>query len=84
VSTNFIEFCKRFIDKLNTWHWQQPFTKKDLNFCKTTNSIHYYDSIVVFEKRPEAEKPLCEEKRELNSGNRIWDDNKDWENNQIK
>ena len=47
-SKSFIEFSKNFIDKLHAWH-----TKKISidSFVKTTHSLHFYDSILVLEKR---------------------------------
>ena len=47
-SRSFIEFSKNFIDKLHAWH-----TKKVPvdNFTRSTHSLHFYDSILVLEKR---------------------------------
>jgi hypothetical protein len=53
---SFIEYCKGLIDQLNAWHSQQRELKVN-EFTKTTHSIHFYDSIVVFEKR-KIEKPF--------------------------
>jgi hypothetical protein len=47
-SGSFIELCKQLIDQLHA-HW----TREDLNqtmFNRTTLSMHFYDSIIVFEK----------------------------------
>lgn len=79
-NNTFIEFTKKLIDKLNVWHWQEEFTSNDLLFCKNTDSIHYYDSIIVFERRKETNKPQCEIKSPIKEDNRIWDDNKNWKN----
>lgn len=79
-----VEFTKKLIDKLNIWHWRQPFMNDDLTFCKTTDSIHYYDSVIVIEKRPAAEKPICERKEPAGNGGRVWDDNRDWLHNLLK
>jgi hypothetical protein len=78
VSGSFVDFTKKLVDRLNVWHWQEAFTVSDLAFCKTTDSIHYYDSIVVLEKRPITDKPICECKGPAGSDARIWDDNADW------
>jgi hypothetical protein len=46
----FIEYSKSFIDSLNAFHSEQsslPVTE----FTKSVNSLHYYDSILVIEKR---------------------------------
>jgi hypothetical protein len=47
-SRSFIEFSKNFIDKLHAWH-----TKKVPvdSFTRGTHSLHFYDSILVLEKR---------------------------------
>ena len=52
---SFIEYSKNFIDYLNAWHSK---TKKLVvtNFTRTTESLHYYDGILVIEKKP-IEKP---------------------------
>jgi hypothetical protein len=47
---SFIEFCKGLIDELNAWHSQQKKLKVS-TFSRSTHSMHFYDSIVVFEKR---------------------------------
>jgi len=51
----FIEYSKRLIDQLNAWHSHRP--KKFIvdDFTRTSHSMHYYDSILVIEKRPLAE-----------------------------
>ena len=51
----FIEYSKDFIDMLNAYHSEQR--KFNINkFTKSVNSIHYYDSVLVIEKR-ERRKP---------------------------
>lgn len=48
---SFIEYSKNFIDQLNAYHSVEkslPVT----SFTRSVNSVHYYDSIVVVEKRP--------------------------------
>ena len=51
----FIEYSKNFIDMLNAFHSEQRCYKIS-NFTKSVNSIHFYDSILVIEKR-ERRKP---------------------------
>ena len=51
----FIEYSKNFIDMLNAFHSEQSKLKVN-NFTKSVNSIHYYDSVLVIEKR-KREKP---------------------------
>ena len=46
----FIEYSKNFIDMLNGFHSEQSKYKIN-NFTKSVNSIHYYDSVLVIEKR---------------------------------
>lgn len=46
----FIEYSKTFIDYINAWHNRtQQLTVS--NFTKTVHSLHYYDSVLVIEKR---------------------------------
>jgi len=54
----FVEYSKDFIDHLNAYHSEQsslPITE----FTKSVDSIHYYDSILVLEKR-QKEAPFAE------------------------
>lgn len=51
---SFIEFSKNFIDKLHAWH--TPKVSVD-EVTKSTHSLHYYDSMLVIEKR-KMEKPF--------------------------
>jgi hypothetical protein len=44
----FIEKCKTLIDELNAVHTRGKLLETD--FSKTTLSMHFYDSVVVFEK----------------------------------
>jgi len=46
----FIEYTKNFIDYLNAFHSRQKKLKVN-SFTKTVDSIHYYDSVIVIEKR---------------------------------
>ena len=50
----FIEYSKRFIDMINFYHIRNYSSEEELIKSKkirqTTNSIHYYDSIIVLEK----------------------------------
>lgn len=55
---SFIEYSKNFIDFLHGYHSEQSSLKVD-SFTSSVNSIHYYDSIVVVEKR-KREKPHSE------------------------
>jgi hypothetical protein len=46
----FIEYSKRFIDGIHAWHSQSRALKVD-GFTRSAHSLHYYDSILVIEKR---------------------------------
>lgn len=52
----FIEYSKNFIDYIHAWHSKQADRLKVSEFTRTVHSLHYYDSILVIEKRP-VEKP---------------------------
>lgn len=54
----FIEYSKNFIDSINAYHSHQKKLKVD-EFTKSVNSIHYYDSIIVIEKKTK-QKPYHE------------------------
>lgn len=49
---SFIEYSKHFIDALHAWHSRQPRRFKVTDFTRSVHSLHYYDSILVIEKRP--------------------------------
>jgi hypothetical protein len=51
----FIEYSKNFIDYINAYHSRQRKLKIS-NFTQSVDSLHYYDSILVIEKR-KIEKP---------------------------
>lgn len=51
----FIEYTKHWIDSLNAYHSQQKNFHKT-KFTKSVDSIHYYDSVIILEKR-NREKP---------------------------
>jgi limonene-1,2-epoxide hydrolase len=51
----FMEYSKQFIDEINAWHSHEPNKFQVTDFTKTVQSLHYYDSILVVEKRPMTE-----------------------------
>jgi len=51
----FIEYSKQFIDYINAWHSESN-RLSVTGFTKSVDSLHYYNSILVIEKRP-IEKP---------------------------
>lgn len=52
----FIEFSKRMIDHLYAWHSQSRNLGVN-DFTVSTNAIHFYDSMVFFEKK-QRQKPI--------------------------
>ncbi len=54
----FIEYSKNFIDDINAYHSEQKSFKVN-EITKTVDSIHYYDSIVVLEKKSHNEPPFA-------------------------
>lgn len=52
----FIELSKNFIDQLHTWYSTDPAHQHDY-ITQTAYGIHYYDSILVIEKR-EIKEPM--------------------------
>ncbi len=49
---SFIEYSKNLIDQLHGWHSRQPEQLSVSDFTRSAHSLHYYDSILVIEKRP--------------------------------
>lgn len=47
---SFIEFAKQLVDQLNAWHTRDPNSFVPNEFTQRTRSIHFYDSVVIFEK----------------------------------
>jgi Methyltransferase domain len=47
----FIEYSKALIDRLHGWHSIDPRLAAD-EFTRGTFALHYYDSVLVVEKRP--------------------------------
>jgi cephalosporin hydroxylase len=52
----FIEYSKNFIDYINAFHSKEDSLKVN-SFTESAHSLHYYDSVLVIEKR-EMEKPF--------------------------
>jgi hypothetical protein len=49
---SFIEFSKNYIDRLHAWRSPDLKTLSVSEFTRTARSMHYYDSMLVIEKRP--------------------------------
>ena len=60
--STFVEYSKNLIDYINAWHSVQPTRLSVTEFTRSAHSLHYYDSILVIEKRP------IEEPFELKTG----------------
>lgn len=45
----FMEFAKRKVDQLNAWHSREDDFEVN-RFTRTTRSVHFYDSVCVFER----------------------------------
>lgn len=48
---SYIEYTKNLVDVLNAWHSTEPDKLSVTPLTRSMNSLHYYDSIVVIEKR---------------------------------
>jgi len=48
----FVEYSKDFIDYINAWHSREPNKLNVSDFTRSAYSLHYYDSILVIEKKP--------------------------------
>ena len=46
----FIEYSKDFVDYVNAWHSKSPRLQPN-EFTRMSYSLHYYDSVLVIEKR---------------------------------
>jgi hypothetical protein len=50
----FMEYAKRLVDQLTAWHTEDAEVFEVDDFTLTAHSMHFYDSMVVIEKRPMA------------------------------
>ena len=48
----FLEYSKALVDRLHGWHSREPELLTADQFTTSTDSMHFYDSILVLEKRP--------------------------------
>jgi hypothetical protein len=46
----FIEYAKGLVDHLHAWHSEDEAQLSVDDFCRTTKSVTFYDSVVIFEK----------------------------------
>lgn len=49
---SFIEYGKRLIDELNSWHIRERAPTKHGEFAQSAYAITFYDSVIAIEKRP--------------------------------
>jgi hypothetical protein len=49
---SFVEYSKNFVDALHAWHFENAKKHDVSEFTKSTFGLHFYDSIMVLEKRP--------------------------------
>jgi hypothetical protein len=49
---SFIEYSKKLIDQLNAWYASEGDGLQVDDLTRTTYAMHYYDSVLVIEKRP--------------------------------
>lgn len=52
---SFIEFAKSLVDKINAWHSRDPHSFRPDGFTRSTDGLHFYDSMLVLEKRAREE-----------------------------
>ena len=48
----FLEYSKALIDRLYGWYSQEPSRLTIDDMTRTTYALHFYDSVLVIEKRP--------------------------------
>lgn len=51
-SGTFIEYSKNFIDYIHAWHSKNARKLDVSEFTRSTYALHYYDSMLVIEKKP--------------------------------
>ena len=48
----FIEYSKNFVDRIHAWHSEDQKMLSVTDFTQSVYALHYYDSMLVIEKRP--------------------------------
>jgi SAM-dependent methyltransferase len=51
-AATFVEYSKALIDRLHAWYSEQPEVFKVDELTRSTYALHFYDSVLVVEKRP--------------------------------
>ena len=59
---SFIEYSKNFIDYINAWHIDEMAVS---DFTTSANSLHFYDSVLVIEKKARKEPYTVETGRKM-------------------
>lgn len=49
---SFVEFAKGLVDALNAYHSRDPAALAVSDFTRSAHAIHFYDGVLVVEKRP--------------------------------
>lgn len=68
----FIEYSKNFIDDLHAWHSEQPDEFGISDLTRSVHSLHYYDSMLVMEKRPVSEPYRVKVGKSTRPKKRLW------------
>lgn len=63
---SFIEFGKRLIDELHAWHSRDEHSLPVTELTRTTSALHFYDSVLVVEKR------YREPPQQVGKGTPVW------------
>jgi len=64
----FLEYSKALIDRMYAWHSHDPAALGVGAFTRTTHGMHFYDSVVVVEKRPTSQPRQFETRGTAASG----------------
>jgi len=48
----FVEYSKNIIDQINAWFSEEPESFRVTDLTRTVYSLHYYNSVLVIEKKP--------------------------------
>jgi hypothetical protein len=52
AKNSFVEYSKNLVDALHAWHFKNAGNNDVSDFTKSTYGLHFYDSMLVVEKRP--------------------------------
>lgn len=69
----FIEYAKDLIDQLHAWHSRDQGSLKVDEFTEHTTSMHFYDSIIVFEKKKVSPPAHKQKGKKMLSNLEKWD-----------